>query len=137
MRDVIKVEYLYDNGYRDEDLVCELTRFMDKYLVDAKRNIPYLCTYLYNDLGIFSTKNLLRIAFRYPGATRGSILLKRLDSHKFEIVGFGFNSDVCFGDDIDICCYDKKLSNDIDIWVGKVLDFSNVTLVNNGLEITY
>ena len=135
MRDVIKVEYLYDNGCRDGDLVCELTRFMDKYLVGKKKNISYLCTYLYNDLGIFSTKNLLRIAFRYPGATRGSILLKRLDRHKVEIVGFGFNLDVCFGD--VLCCYDKKLSDDIDVWVGKVLDFSNVTLVNNDLEITY
>ena len=135
MRDIIQVKYLYNNGDRRGDLVCDLTRFIDNYLVGRKKDIPYMCTYLHNDLAVFSTKNLLKIAFRYPGATRGSILLKRLDSHKFEIVGFGFNTDVCFGDVLS--CYDKSLSSDIDSWIGKVLDFSKVTLVNNGLEITY
>lgn len=135
MRDVIQVEYLLDNGDRRGDLVCDLTRFMDNYLIGRKKDIKYMCTYLHNDLGELSTENLLKIAFRYPGATRGSILLKRLDSHKFEIIGFGFNTDVCFGDVLS--CYDKQLSNDIDSWIGKVLDFSKVTLVNNGLEFTY
>lgn len=127
----IKVRYKYDSQAPDGDLVCEITQFMDQYLL---HKVDYICTYLYNDLGFCSTPNLLQIAFRYPGATRGGILLKRLSSHRFEIVGFHFNMDVCF---YDFPIYDRELEKDIDKYIGRILDFSGVTLVNNGLEYTY
>ena len=129
MEGTIEVRYLWNNDKPNGDLVCELTEFMDKYLL-YKAKTRYCKTYLYNDLGVFSTDELLRIAFRYPGATRGSILLERISYHKFKIVGFQFNMDQCFD---EFACYDRALLNDIDDWVGKILDFSNVTLVNNGV----
>ena len=128
------VKYKWNNGDKDSDLVCELTKFMDQYIKD-KDMLKYCQTYIYNDIGVFSTENLLQIAFRYPGATRGGILLKRLDTNKFEIIGFHFNQDVSFSDEFG--CYKKELQNDIDQWVGKILDFSNVTLVNKYAEFTY
>ena len=45
----IEVRYKYDSSGYDEDLVCELTEFIDQYLLFSKRN-QYMCTYLYNDL---------------------------------------------------------------------------------------
>lgn len=131
--DSIEVRYKYNSQSYDGDLVCSLTQFMDKYLLFPKRN-NYMCTYLYNDLTAHSTQNLLQIAFRYPGATRGSILLKRLDTNKFKIVGIHFNTDVCFE---EFAIYDRELEKDIDIYIGRILDFSKVTLVNNYAEITY
>lgn len=129
----IEVRYKYDSSGYDEDLVCELTEFIDQYLLFSKRN-QYMCTYLYNDLTAHSTQNLLRIAFRYPGATRGSILLERLDTNKFKIVGVHFIEDNCF---YEFGIYDRELEKDIDIYIGRILDFSKVTLVNNYAEITY
>ena len=83
---IMKVRYRYETS---DDLVCELTEFMDEYLIGGKLN--YCSTYLYNDLDIFSNKenkqhSIYQIAFRYPGATRGGIRLKRLDKSKFEIL---------------------------------------------------
>lgn len=121
--DGIVVRYLYA-----DDLVCELTEYFDTF-VKNKSSLTYCKTYLYNDIAIFSNENLLRIAFRYPGATRGSILLKRLDKNRFEIQGFQFNTDVCFGSDIG--CYDESLKDNVDKWVGRILDFSQVELINN------
>ena len=128
----IIIKYKYGKQALDGDLVCELTEFIDNYILFEKPE--YACTYLYNDLGFASTPNLLQIAFRYPGATRGGILLERLSSHKFKIVGFHFNTDMCF---YEFAIYKKELEKDIDRYIGRILDFSKVTLVNNGLEFTY
>ena len=68
------------------------------------------------------------------GATRGGILLRRLDSNKFEIEGIQFNTDVCFG---KYAKYKDELKDDIDTYIGRILDFSNVYLVNNDKEFTY
>lgn len=130
-QDTIIVRYKYDNCSPNDDFVCELTEFIDSYLI---HNVKYMCTYLYNDLGFASTPNLLQIAFRYPGATRGDIILERLSSHRFKIVGFHFYTDVCFN---RFAIYKPELANDLDKYIGKILDFSRVTLVNNGLEFTY
>ena len=70
----------------------------------------------------------------YHGATRGGILLKRLDSHKFKIEGVHFNVDVCFE---EFACYKLELKDDIDIYIGRVLDFSDVYLLNNDAYFTY
>ena len=126
MEDIV-VRYKWDNDKKSGDLVCEVTEFMDKYLLWGNKS-TYMNTYLYNDLEIFSTNSLLQIAFRYPGATRGGILLKRLDKNRFEIIGFNFNVNECFD---EFAIYDKKLKSDIDEYIGKVLNFSEVTLINN------
>lgn len=130
MEDIIFVEYKYkEKGFRD-DLICSLTKFMDKYLL-YKTNLFY--TYIYNDLTIFSNKNELQIAFRVPGATRGGIVLERLNHNQFKIKQFRFNEDVCFG---EFKCYDERLRTDIQKFVGSILDFSNVKLLNNkGVDI--
>ena len=62
---VMKVRYKYLSENYDGDLVCELTEFMDQYLLGGKLK-SYMCTYLYNDLTIFSKPKYLQIAFRYP-----------------------------------------------------------------------
>lgn len=133
MRDVLLVEYKWNDGDEYGDLVCDVTKFMDNYILH-KTSHSYHYTYLYNDLLHLSTKNLLQIAFRYPGATRGSIILKRLDTNKFEIVGYHYNMDVCF-DEFGV--YDRQMIDDMDIYVGSILDFSNVKLMNNYVESTY
>lgn len=124
MEDIIKVEYKYKNDIHG-DFVCSLTRFMDKYLL-SNTNLFY--TYIYNDLAIFSNKDELQIAFRVPGATRGSIVLKRLNQYQFRIKTFRFNESVCFG---EFKCYDDKLKEDIKEFEGSILDFSEVKLINN------
>ena len=123
----MKVRYKYEDELND-DLVCELTEFMDEHLIGGKLN--YCCTYLYNDLDIFSDKdnNKYQIAFRYPGATRGGILLKRLGKDLFEIIGIHFNEDVCFG---EFARYKETLRKDINKFIGSILDFSDVELMNN------
>lgn len=126
MEDIV-VRYKWDNDKKSGDLVCEVTEFMDKYLLWGNKS-TYMNTYLYNDLEIFSTNSLLQIAFRYPGATRGGILLKRLDKNRFEIIGFNFNVNECFG---EFAIYDDKLKSDIDIYIGRILNFTEVTLMNN------
>ena len=130
MEDVVKIRYLYGDS---NDLVCDLTEFMDNYV--TSKSIQYCHTYIYNDLTTFSTDTLLKLVFRYPGATRGCIFLNRLDSHKFKIIGFGFNVDECFGNKIG--CYSGELRDAIDVWVGKILDFSEVNLIGNYSESTY
>ena len=72
----IKVRYKYDNGDKDGDLVCELTEFMDNYLIGGKLN--YCCTYLYNDIGSYSFPNFLQIAFRYPRSYKGWHTFKKI-----------------------------------------------------------
>lgn len=47
------------------DLVCEVTEFMDKYLLYKSDNGWYK-TYLYNDIGVFSKSGYLQLAFRVP-----------------------------------------------------------------------
>lgn len=116
-----------DNSALGKDLVCELTEFIDTYLFWSKK-MSFACTYLYNDLDVFSTNSLLQIAFRYPGATRGGILLKRLDENRFEITGINFNVDVCFE---QYAIYKKELKKDIDKYIGRILNFSKVKLINN------
>lgn len=128
------VRYKFDSNGPDGDLVCAVTEFMDDYLLCGRNARDYCCTYLYNDLTAHSSPNLLQIAFRYPGATRGTFILKRLSSHRFQIMGIYFNYDMCFG---DYAIYDRELEKDIDLFIGKILDFSKVTLVNNGTEFTY
>lgn len=125
MEDIISVEYKYKERKFNDDLVCSLTRFMDKYLLS---NSELFKTYLYNDLAVFSSENLLQIAFRVPGATRGGIVLQRLNHYQFKIKSINFNEDVCFG---EFQCYDTKLREDIKDYIGKILDFSNVKLLNN------
>jgi len=62
----IKVEYMFNNENMYGDLVCELTEFMDKYLLKEKYTNSLFRTYLYNDIGVYSNNKLLKIAFRVP-----------------------------------------------------------------------
>lgn len=126
MANTYKVEYKYENK-SDSDFVCEMTKAMDEHLLTlVSRDLFY--TYLYNDLCIFASPDLYQIAFRVPGATRGSILVKRLSEHKFKIMGVRFYEDVCFG---EFACYKDSVKNVVDKYIGSTLDFSDVELNNN------
>lgn len=116
-----------DSDDKYGDLVCELTEFFDKYDLN-NMSYEWFKTYLYNDLDVFSDKDILQIAFRKPGATRGGIQLERIDSNKFRIKSIHFNEDVCFG---EFACYDEKLREASKKYIGEILDFSDVKLMNN------
>lgn len=62
----ILVRYKYESQLGYKDLVCEVTEFMDKYLLGLKNGNDMFRTYLYNDLAVLSTDGCLRIAFRVP-----------------------------------------------------------------------
>ena len=128
----MKVKYLWDSASKyDNDLVCELTEFMDRYLEYTPKT--YIKTYLYNDLNVYGKDNnrYYIVAFRYPGATRGGIYLKRIGKDLFEITDIKFNEDVSFG---KFSCYKKELKEDVKEFIGRTLDFSEVHLLNNILE---
>lgn len=63
----IKVRYRYNTDKYDE-LVCEITEFMDKYLI---RSTDLYKTYLNNDIGVLSKQGFLQIAFRVPRSYKG------------------------------------------------------------------
>lgn len=62
----IMVRYKWNNDDIYGDLVCEMTEFMDNYLLDNKKEHTLFRTYLYNDIGVFSKPNHLQISFRLP-----------------------------------------------------------------------
>ena len=70
----MEVSYRFE-GQTDE-LICELTEFMDKYRLAkfTEKFSKIWVTYLYNDLDK-NEDSTFRIAFRLPGATRGCINL--------------------------------------------------------------
>lgn len=119
------VKYLwYDfKNKLDDDLVCELTAFMDEYLLHKGSFIKK--TYIYNDLNK-SDDGTYRVAFRVPGATRGGIRLERIDRNKFKIIDFHFYDDVM--------CYREEIKEDVNKYIGEILDFSEVKLNNNKEE---
>jgi hypothetical protein len=66
----MKVRYKYESDNKYGDLVCELTEFMDNYLLGTKRVNNLYRTYLYNDIGVFSEPSALQIAFRTPRSNK-------------------------------------------------------------------
>ena len=113
---------------KEDDLICELTEFMDNY-IDFKDVYHGYKTYIYNDILTFSNPDkYYQVAFRVPGATRGGIRLHKLGNHLYKIIEIHFNSDSSFG---EFGCYNKSILSDIEKYIGKVLDFSNVYLVGD------
>ena len=103
MENTMKVTYKYKNLSKT-DLVCDLTKFIDKYIVlQPITNYPYQ-TYIYNDMQIFSTKHLK---------------IYKIDRIKIYDSSFG----------VGIGCYDSKLANDVKKFKNYNLDFSEVTLI--------
>ena len=127
MSENILVGYKWSKDDVFGDLTCELTEYFDKFIPNRKQHSWYK-TYLYNDIDIFSDRPLYRIAFRVPGATRGSIELERVNLNQFIIMDIHFHEDTCFG---NIGCYDKAIIKASQKYIGKMLDFSNVKLLNN------
>ena len=123
----MKVRYIWLDSYShvDEDLICEVTEFMNQYLIYKPK--VYKQTYLYNDLNK-NEDGTYRISFRYPGSTRGSIQLERINSIKFKILKFNFIYDTSFG---EFGIYKRDLEKDIKKYIGEILDFSAVYLNNN------
>ena len=135
MKNIIEVKYKYIKS-NNTDLICELTEFFDKYLI-KDHAAEYYRTYLWNDLldtkpdivyPELKDKKLYLISFRVPGATRGSLEIIRLNENQFRIYKIHFYNDTSFG---KFKCYDLRLKNDSKIYLGSILDFSNVELRNN------
>ena len=49
MEDTIIIRYKWSNEDKYGDLVCELTEFFDKYILDKNKTYSWYKTYLYND----------------------------------------------------------------------------------------
>lgn len=131
MNRVMLVDYKYDHDKQNPenygDLCCELTSFIDGYIKVKKRRYTYFKTYLYNDVNI-TEKFGIRISFRLPGATRGSIGVQKIDDNQYKITDIHFIEDTCFG---DFGCYQKQVVKKSKKFIGDILDFSNVLLKNN------
>lgn len=127
MSEIMKVYYKWNNGDKYGDLCCEMTEYFDKYIPNRKQHSWYK-SYLFNDIGTFSNKELCRIPLRVPGATRGCIDLERVNKNQFIIMDIHFYEDTCFG---NIGCYDRAIIKASQKYIGKMLDFTNVELMNN------
>lgn len=97
----------------------EITDFMDKYITDYHKkihnNMKYVFrTYLY-PANRYGNENL--ISFRYPGATRGHI---EIDKNNI-IKNIKFYSNTCFGEGNLDPLYDRKIEDDIKIFIGQTL----------------
>lgn len=121
------VRYRWQMNHDHDDLVCEITEYFDKFLLPELGRHHWYITYLYNDL-VETSEGQLLVAFRTPGATRGSFELTRLDNNRFSIKDIHFNYDVCFG---EFACYSKSLIEECKQFIGDIIDFSDVKLMNN------
>ena len=106
----------YNNEYYGE-----VTEFIDKYLIsEVDKNMMEqgycLGTYLW---GLEQYDDFKGTVIRFPGATRGHI---KLDDDNV-ITDIKFYEDTCFGEGILDSLYDKKIENDIKIFLGKKLIF--------------
>ena len=72
------VSYKYENGDEYGDLICDLTIFMDFYLLGDRVNNLAFRTYLHNDIGLFSQINMLQIAFRVPRSNQRRHICKEV-----------------------------------------------------------
>ena len=133
------MSYKYKDTKINDDLVCEVTEFLDKYIKFEKRN-AWFKTYLYNDLSIYADtvcandtahQVLYMIPFRVPGATRGGILLSKLNDTQYRIETIEFIGETCCSEQFG--CYNDSLVYDAKQLNGKIRDFKNVKL--NGVEL--
>jgi hypothetical protein len=137
------VRYKYSDTKINDDLVCDLTEFMDKYInVEFKTDWSrcWYKTYLYNDLSVYTdticandpdTHHLTYIIpFRVPGATRGGVILTKLNQTQYKIETIEYITETCFSEKFG--CYSDQLVLDAKCFNGKILDFKEVKL--NGVE---
>ena len=122
----ITVNYKFKNIKICNDLVCSLTEYFDTYLLKECKYCNWYKCYLYNDL--VKTNKGLCIMIRLPGCTVGCIYLVRLSEHTFRISDIYFDYDYCFGKYVR---FKKELLTDSNRYIGRVLDFCNVELINN------
>lgn len=106
----------YSNEYYGE-----ITEFIDKYLISEtdKRMMEEgycLGTYLW---GLEQYDDFKATSFRFPGATRGYI---KVDNNDI-IIDIRFYGDTCFGEGRLSPLYDRKVINDVGIFLGKKLVF--------------
>lgn len=137
MNDIITVTYKYSHPSINDDLVCELTEFFDTYIHKNQRSYTWYKTYLYNDLSVYTDtvsihepqqhQKTYMIPFRVPGATRGGLLLTKVAEHQYKIESIDFITETSFSEKFG--CYDDALLLDSKRYIGRVLDFSQVTLM--------
>ncbi len=106
-------------NYDDIHYTCKITEFIDKYILkqydDEFQNWNFR-TYLW---GLEENQSFKGSAFRWPGATRGYI---ELDKDNI-IINIVFYPDTCFGTERLSPLYDRKVEEDIKIFIGKKLVF--------------
>ena len=105
--------------YEDKHYIGEITEFIDKYIVEKYKD-DYTNwssrTYLW---GLEENESFKGTAFRWPGATRGYIVLDK-DNIITDIV---FYPDTSFGTERLIQLYDRKVEEDVKVFIGKKLVF--------------
>lgn len=109
---------VYKN-YDDNHYTGEITEFIDKYMLKKYEDeyMNWFCrTYLW---GLEENQSFKGSAFRWPGATRGYIALDK-DNIITDIV---FYPDTCFGTERLSPLYDRKVEEDIKVFIGKKLIF--------------
>ena len=106
--------------YRSEHYEGEITKFIDKYIINDAEKIMlsegYIGTYLW---GLEENDKYRGTAFRYPGATRGFIKLNN-DNIIEDII---FYPDTCFGEGRLEPFYYRKIIEDIKQFIGQELVF--------------
>lgn len=126
----MKVKYMYESD-KSSDLVCELTEFMDTFLIDRLKDHMWMKTYLWE-----SIDDGKRIAFRVPGATRGCLDLEKKSENIYRIINIHFYNDTCFGKNPHTLeCYKTEVVEGVEKYIGQELDFSEVKLNQYGGNI--
>lgn len=108
----------------DDHYVGEITDFIDKYIVDKhkhERMESFFKTYLW---GLEENESFKGTAFRWPGATRGYIALDKDDI----ITDIVFYPDTSFGTARLSQLYDRKVEEDVKVFIGKKLVFKEVQI---------
>lgn len=108
----------------------DITREMDKYrryFIDNEFMVTYFMMPENYNGNIAST-------FRYPGATRGHINLKKISNTEYEIINFVFYNDTCFSDSIG--CYDQKIETDVEEFIGDILVFPSKNEIEQVMQKT-
>lgn len=111
-------------NYDDRHYTCEITEFIDKYILEKWKD-DYINwgskTYLW---GLEENESFKGTAFRWPGATRGYIALDKDDI----ITDIVFYPDTSFGTARLSQLYDRKVEEDVKVFIGKKLVFKEVQI---------
>ena len=103
------------DGVSDYEWVCEITKFMDRYI--TWKNKKYVNTYMWDlkdELDLQKDLKEKTILFRFPGTTAGCILLNKENV----ITDIIFNESIISKDKL----YKKEVVEDVKKYIGYKLE---------------